>query len=275
MTNVLIIGGNRFLGKTIAEAFLQDGAYRVFELNRGTRPPNRGIAEQFRCDKNDRAEFGRILTSRSWDIVIDTILKDNDLEFAIDALTGCVGHFIHTGSIGVYGDARRIPAPEWLPMAQGGSFRRDRIQRQNRAGSGIDARFSGEELPCDNPADEQYLRARRYSARRVGRQKPAFLPDDSGGRDDSSAGKRISEISHPVCRRFPHRSGRTPPFKGHGSGTSVFAGRRNTVRFCGISRGTFSIRTIPIMPSAPEICLPVRPTWKCFRRSAGCIWKAS
>ena len=119
MTNVLIIGGNRFLGKTIAEAFLQDGAYRVFELNRGTRPPNRGITEQFRCDKNDRAEFGRILTSRSWDIVIDTILKDNDLEFAIDALTGRIGHFIHTGSIGVYGDARRIPAPEWLPMAQG------------------------------------------------------------------------------------------------------------------------------------------------------------
>ncbi|MEI3005019.1 MAG: hypothetical protein V8T87_10435 [Victivallales bacterium] len=27
------------------------------------------------------------------------------------------------------------------------------------------------------------------------------------------------------------------------------AGRRNTVRFCGISRGIFSIRTIPIMPS--------------------------
>ena len=43
MTNVLIIGGNRFLGKTIAEAFLQDGAYRVFELNRGTRPPNVGV----------------------------------------------------------------------------------------------------------------------------------------------------------------------------------------------------------------------------------------
>ncbi len=119
MTNVLIIGGNRFLGKTIAEAFLQDGAYRVFELNRGTRPPNKGVTEQFRCDKNDRPEFGRILTSRSWDIVIDTILKDNDLEFAIDALNGRVGHFIHTGSIGVYGDARRIPAPEWLPMAQG------------------------------------------------------------------------------------------------------------------------------------------------------------
>ena len=38
MTNVLIIGGNRFLGKTIAEAFLQDGTYRVFELNHGTVP---------------------------------------------------------------------------------------------------------------------------------------------------------------------------------------------------------------------------------------------
>lgn len=119
MTDVLIIGGNRFLGKTIAEAFLRSGAYRVYELNRGTRPPNEGIAGQFRCDKSDREAFGKILSSRSWDVIVDTILKDDDLEFVIDALKGRVGHFIHTGSIGVYGDARRIPAPEWLPMAKG------------------------------------------------------------------------------------------------------------------------------------------------------------
>ena len=119
MVNVLIIGGNRFLGRTIAEAFIGDGSFNVYELNRGTRPPNAGITAQIKCDKDDRAEFEKALKSRTWDIVIDTILKAPDLEFVIETLGTRAGHFIHTGSIGVYGDARRIPAPEWLPISEG------------------------------------------------------------------------------------------------------------------------------------------------------------
>lgn len=119
MINVLIIGGNRFLGRTIAEAFIGDGSFNVYELNRGTRPPNAGITAQIKCDKSNRAEFGKALCSRTWDIVIDTILKADDLEFVIETLGTRAGHFIHTGSIGVYGDARRIPAPEWLPLSEG------------------------------------------------------------------------------------------------------------------------------------------------------------
>lgn len=120
MTSVLLIGGNRFLGRTIAEAFLGDSSsFQVYELNRGTRPPNEGIAEQIRCDKNDRPAFREALLSKQWDIVVDTILDTPDLEFAIELLQNRTGHFIHTGSIGVYGDARRIPAPEWLPLSQG------------------------------------------------------------------------------------------------------------------------------------------------------------
>ena len=119
MINVLIIGGNRFLGRTIAEAFIGDGSFNVYELNRGTRPPNAGIVAQIKCDKSDRPEFEKALKFRTWDIVIDTILKAPDLEFVIETLGTRVGHFIHTGSIGVYGDARRIPAPEWLPISEG------------------------------------------------------------------------------------------------------------------------------------------------------------
>ena len=98
-----------YLGRTIAEAFIGDGSFNVYELNRGTRPPNAGITAQIKCDKDDRAEFEKALKSRTWDIVIDTILKATDLEFVIETLGTRAGHFIHTGSIGVYGDARRIP----------------------------------------------------------------------------------------------------------------------------------------------------------------------
>lgn len=118
MTNVLIIGGTRFLGRTIAEAFIRKGGYSVCEMNRGNRQSIAGVEKQFCCNKTDRTEFASVLKARSWDVIIDTILDYTDLEFVVDTLKTDVGHFIHTGSIGVYGDARRIPVPEWLPLAE-------------------------------------------------------------------------------------------------------------------------------------------------------------
>ena len=118
MNNVLIVGGTRFLGLAIAEAFLRKGGFRVCEMNRGTRPGMEGLEKSFHCDKNDREAFAQVLKDRPWDVIIDTILNDADLEFVIGTLKSDVGHFIHTGSIGVYGDARHIPAPEWLPMSE-------------------------------------------------------------------------------------------------------------------------------------------------------------
>ncbi len=118
MTNVLIIGGSRFLGRSIALNFLAAGNYNVCVMNRGTRENLPGLAADFKCDKADRESFRKVLLDRAWDFILDTILSDEDLAFLIDSIGSDVGHFIHTGSIGVYGDARRIPVPEWLPMAE-------------------------------------------------------------------------------------------------------------------------------------------------------------
>lgn len=114
---VLIIGGTRFLGLTIAEAFINKG-YEVFEMNRGSRPPSDGITEQIVCDKSDREALTKVLKRQYWDVVVDTILTDEDLEFAIEILGDNVGHFIHTGSLGVYGEARQIPAIESVPVEE-------------------------------------------------------------------------------------------------------------------------------------------------------------
>jgi len=117
MKNVLIIGGSRFLGKHIAEAFLAQGGNLVCTMNRGNRDTMPGIEKAFQCDKNDRENFRKVLLDRPWDVVVDTILSAEDIEFVVETLGSSIGHFIHTGSFGVYGDARRIPAPEWLPVS--------------------------------------------------------------------------------------------------------------------------------------------------------------
>lgn len=107
----LIIGGTRFLGKAISGAFIGAG-YQVYEMNRGTRPISEGAAGRITCDKTDRKAFAAALTSRKWDVIVDTILNDDDLKFVVETLGCDVGHFIHTGSFGVYGEARRVPAAE-------------------------------------------------------------------------------------------------------------------------------------------------------------------
>lgn len=130
MMNVLVIGGSRFLGKAIVENFLKKGIYNVYVMNRGTRANLPGIAGSFQCDRKDKENFAKVLKARPWDIMVDTILDAADLQFVIDTLGTDVGHFIHTGSIGVYGDARRIPAPEWLPMMESESEEEGKVEER-------------------------------------------------------------------------------------------------------------------------------------------------
>ncbi len=113
---VLLIGGSRFLGREIARAFTTHGA-EVFAMNRGNRPLEPELGHSIVCDKGDRTSFANVLRVRRWDVVVDTILNAEDLQFVVDTVGSCVGHFIHTGSLGVYGDARQIPATEALPLA--------------------------------------------------------------------------------------------------------------------------------------------------------------
>jgi UDP-glucose 4-epimerase len=87
-------------------------------MNRGTRPLVPGTAGQIVCDVKDRNAFAKELGQKRWDIIIDTILNDEDLSFLIAEIGNNVGHFIHTGSLGVYGEARQIPAVESQPLQE-------------------------------------------------------------------------------------------------------------------------------------------------------------
>lgn len=114
---MLLIGGTRFLGLAIAEAFVGAG-YEVYEMNRGSKPSAKGVNERIVCDKTDRPAFAAVLKRRRWDAIVDTMLNDEDLKFVIDTIGSDVGHFIHTGSLGVYGAAREFPALESTPLRE-------------------------------------------------------------------------------------------------------------------------------------------------------------
>ena len=131
--NILMIGGTRFLGSRIVSHLAAQG-HQIVLLNRGTRPPHKAATRAIKCDKNDRAAFARALNAQQWDAVIDTILSDEDLLFVIDQLNGKIGHFLHTGSIGVYGLASQIPATENIPLFEhqadfqfNGKLRQDQV----------------------------------------------------------------------------------------------------------------------------------------------------
>lgn len=108
---ILIIGGTRFLGIHIAEDLCRRG-HHVELVHRGTRPSPECASKVYTCDVKDRQAFSEFLKGGQWDVVIDTIMTDADLEFAIPLLDGKIQQFIHTGSAGVYGGVNRIPARE-------------------------------------------------------------------------------------------------------------------------------------------------------------------
>lgn len=72
----LIIGGNRFFGKRLAEKLVAQGA-DVTLLNRGNQ--NDGLGEKvkrLRCDRNNVQQLGEIVAGQSWDIVFDQMCFD-------------------------------------------------------------------------------------------------------------------------------------------------------------------------------------------------------
>ena len=115
--NVLIIGGTRFLGATVTRVFVEQGD-RVWLMNRGSRAVPCDGVENAVCDKSNRTAFAELLRRRSWDVVVDTVLNDEDLTFVIDTLGTDVGVYVHTGSLGVYGNVRRLPALESEPLCE-------------------------------------------------------------------------------------------------------------------------------------------------------------
>jgi nucleoside-diphosphate-sugar epimerase len=87
---VLILGGNRYVGKRVAQLFLKNG-HEVTLLNRGNIDD--GLGANVERILGDKSRLSTLLGRRQFDVVIDQICMDAyDATNAINALAS---HTLH------------------------------------------------------------------------------------------------------------------------------------------------------------------------------------
>lgn len=109
--DVLVIGGNRFMGRTLVWRLLL-GGHRVTVLNRGNlADPFGDRVERLRADRGCDA-FDRALAGRGFDRVVDLAgFAADDLTRAVRVLGGRVGHYVFVSTGQVYLVREGCPRP--------------------------------------------------------------------------------------------------------------------------------------------------------------------
>jgi len=112
--NVLVIGGNRFMGLGLVWRLLS-GGHRVTLVNRGNLPdPFGDRVERIRADRSSDA-FDAALAGRTFDGAVDLAgFTADDARRAVRVLAGRVGHyvFISTGQVYLVREGCPLPSRE-------------------------------------------------------------------------------------------------------------------------------------------------------------------
>jgi nucleoside-diphosphate-sugar epimerase len=112
--DVLVVGGNRFVGYELAWRMLA-GGHRVTLFNRGSRPDPFGErVERLRGDRT-AGDLPRLLAGRRFDAVVDfALFRGEEAAEAVRSLKDRVGHYvmISTGQVYLVREPRPSPARE-------------------------------------------------------------------------------------------------------------------------------------------------------------------
>lgn len=97
---VLILGGNRYVGKRVARLFLENG-HKVTLFNRGNIDD--GLGPNVERIHGDKSHLSALLGVRQFDVAIDQICMDaHDANNAITSLASHTLHYILTSTMAVY-----------------------------------------------------------------------------------------------------------------------------------------------------------------------------
>ncbi|MER5835480.1 NAD-dependent epimerase/dehydratase family protein [Streptomyces sp. NPDC002130] len=99
--DVLVIGGNRYVGKRLIARLLAEG-HRVTVLNRGSSPPPAGV-EHLRADRDDERSLTDALGSRVFDAVVDQVCyTPRQAAIARRVFAGRTRRYVMTSTVEVY-----------------------------------------------------------------------------------------------------------------------------------------------------------------------------
>ena len=129
--NTLVLGGTRFIGLVLVSQLLAQG-HEVTVLNRGRTladlPPK---VKRLIADRDDDSSMHSALQGHSFDAVFDISgYTTEQLQGALDALKGQVGHYVFTSSTAVYFGSLIYPIREHdrlMPDERGGKYAWNKI----------------------------------------------------------------------------------------------------------------------------------------------------
>lgn len=128
--HVVIIGGSGHVGTYLVPRLVRAG-YDVTNVSRGEAKPYTPDPawQQVRHVTLDRAaeeargEFGAKIRAMNPDVVIDMIcFTEASCRQLVDALRGRVQHFLHCGTIWIYGHSTQVPTTEDQPRRPFGEY---------------------------------------------------------------------------------------------------------------------------------------------------------
>lgn len=130
MSRIIVIGGSGHIGGYLVPALVERG-HHVVTISRGGSSRYRPHAawrsvEQVAMDRvaaERSGEFGPAVAALRPDIVVDLISFDlPSTQALVEALRGKVEHFLHCGTVWVYGHNAAIPADEEDPLNPFGDY---------------------------------------------------------------------------------------------------------------------------------------------------------
>lgn len=101
--NILILGGTRFFGKTLARKLLSDG-HTVTLASRGNVDDRLGNSvSRIKVDRSNLIQMTSEFKNKMFDVVFDQLaFSANDIAISNEALVGRVGRYILTSSLAAY-----------------------------------------------------------------------------------------------------------------------------------------------------------------------------
>lgn len=103
--NVLIIGGNKFFGRKLAQRLIEAGEH-VTLLNRGKQEDGLGKHQELErliCDRTDEAKMMEVLKGRTFDAVVDQVCYEaKDARSACRVFRGKTPLYVFTSTISTY-----------------------------------------------------------------------------------------------------------------------------------------------------------------------------